>query len=369
MAGEQLLNRSGRWRRTLLSMLLFFLAISNHRPILLNAAEAATAVEPAGFTRPSTFPLGAFPLCEPSAAVRAPWDDNVVLVGDDEIDDSLFAMTERDGALVDSRRIPLPRGARIDNIEALASYGERLFIVGSHSRNRQCQQRLDRYRILIARWDAQAKQLAYVRMIDSGHTWKVAVSSESQCLHSLFTQPTPPLAESVCRAIVKAERAAVSGTLPCLTFNIEGAVAVRGATKSDPPRLWIGLRSPLAEGSAVLLRLAPGLDTVRFDGVALLDLENEGVREMTLEKNAIMGIAGPTRRGPGVFRIWRVGLAGLEPGRRIMPELQLPVLPDASEGLVFSGDGVIALVDGNRAGKKNAVTCGDPGRQARVKLP
>ena len=80
------------------------------------------------------------------------------------------------------------------------------------------------------------------------------------CLSALFVSPPPALAREVCAALLQAERQASPAR--CETFNIEGAVGVPNESGAD--RLWLGLRSPLVEGHAVLLRLAEPTPTASF---------------------------------------------------------------------------------------------------------
>ena len=111
------------------------------------------------------------------------------------------------------------------------------------------------------------------------------------------------------------------------------------------------------------------MDSLRFDGVALVEMEGRGVREMAFESGRVWGIAGPARRGPGAFQFWRIPAGRLVPGARIVPELLPPVLPDASEGIVLSERSAIVVIDGDRGGKKRAVACATAGGQARIALP
>ena len=333
---------------------------------LLGASIAAGMALATVLACAGTTDLGTFPLCEPSAAVAAPWDASLILLGDDEVTDGLFGFVVRDGRLDDQRGLPLPSGASIDNIEALAAAGDELIVVGSHSRDKQCKPRPDRHRILIARWDRERRRLGAVRMIDSWKTWRDATKDTRRCLEKLFVSPAPELAEEVCRAIVEAEIASREGTESCGVFNVEGGLAVPSGSLGASPRFWLGLRSPLAGSAGILLRLAPALDSLRFDAAALIELGGRGVRELALRGSSVWGIAGPPGRTPGSYQFWRIPAASLATGGRIVPEILPPLLPDPSEGIVFDSRGAVVVVDGDRGGKKHAVRCRKPGRQMRI---
>lgn len=80
-------------------------------------------------------------MCEPSAALVAPWDPAIVLVGDNEVKEQLYAFeVTADGLqLVKALDIPKDNGGRPRDIEALAASDGSVLIVGSHSRNSRCE--------------------------------------------------------------------------------------------------------------------------------------------------------------------------------------------------------------------------------------
>ena len=299
-------------------------------------------------------PHGAPPLCEPSAATRAPWDPGVVLVADNEIEEELFAFRLQGESLVDGRPLLLPPGDLPHDVEALvATDGGELLVVGSHSRNQRCEAKKKRKRLLVVR--AEGKKLARVRTLEPP---KDALSSEAACLAGLFAAPPPSGAAEVCAAIAAAERAGGSG--PCPTLNVEAAAATGG-------RIWLGLRSPLAGSRAVLLRLVPGLAALRFDAVAFAELGGRGIREALADRDALLVVAGPTLDQALAAVLVAVPLAALAPGAPRRPGRPGVPLPPSAEGIVVAGDRLVLVVDGARGDDRG--TCEVAAGQLSVERP
>ncbi|MFT4980006.1 MAG: hypothetical protein ACI8S6_005918, partial [Myxococcota bacterium] len=150
-------------------------------------------------------------------------------------------------------------------------------------------------------------------------------------------------------------------------LNIEGAAIIAD-------RAWLGLRGPLVPGrGAPLLRLADGqpqatmlsLDAVawiRFGG----GLADYGIRELTLDNNTLLGIAGPMRDAPGApFVLWSVPAADLKPGATLDATIINPRLPSSSEGLALGDDELVIVIDGDQP-DDGARTCQEPSQQLRL---
>ena len=325
------------------------------------AATGAGAVE----GPPGTI-LGTPPLCEASAAVPSPRTPGKFLVADNEVSEALFEFSLVSGRLDSQVAWPLPEASAPSDIEAIAASGDTLWIFGSHSRNKRCEIKTRRQRVLAVRRDPSTGDAVAIKAFDTSRIWRAAVASLDSCLRVLFTDPPPERATDVCRAIVDAERSSRPGSETCETLNIEGAVALPAGTSDDGARLWVGLRAPLSRRSAILLRLATNSDSLRFDGVAFATLGGTGIRELTLREGTIWGIAGPTSdRTPGAFRAFRVDASRLQVGARLEPEWLPGELPPSSEALAFDGDIPIVLLDGDR-GSEGARVCLVPSRQVRI---
>jgi hypothetical protein len=285
-------------------------------------------------------------MCEASALLRAPWTGAPILVADNEISDALFSFTlDDDGFLGDQRDLPLPAGAP-DDIEAMTVIGGQLLLFGSHSRNARCEPRPRRQRIQILRWSQERECLDSDRVIDSAAVWRPATASAQDCLDHLFTTPAPEGAKLVCEAIVDAEREARRGS--CMPFDLEAATAVPDAATSEA-RVWVGLRRPRADGNAVLLRMTPELDRLRFDGVALLAVGDRGVRGLAADSGWMWAIIGPAADRPETSSIWRTPVTSVVPGALVSGETVYDRLPPSSEGLLVDDRHVLIVVDGDEA--------------------
>lgn len=272
--------------------------------------------------------LGEFPLCEPSAALRAPWDQSLWVVADNEVHEQLFLFRESGSRLEPAGTIAMPAQNRPRDIEALANVDGELLVVGSHSARRDGSRSAKRHRM---RWLRHRDgSLEEVTASDASNA---RLAPEETCIAHLFGDPPPEGAERVCAVLAESPRA----------LNIEGAVTVNGRT-------WIGLRAPLVDERAVMLRL--GARGLNADQVVLLDLDGRGIRELALEGSNVVGIAGPTDdAAPGFFRFeLRLGSALEQSVTRKGP------LPAFSEGLWSRG----VVIDGDQGGRR----CDEPARQA-----
>lgn len=308
--------------------------------------------------------LGAAPLCEPSAALRAPWDANQILVADNEVHDTLFELELRGGRLEVVGSAAMPARRRPRDIEALAALsGERILVVGSHSRNKRCEARPKRQRLRVLQ-RAPDGALEEVSFVDSAPLW-ASLGSNSRCVETWFAPQTAG-AEAVCASLVEAE----AGT-GCGALNIEGAFGDAG----DPAgaHVWLGLRAPLLDdGPAIVLRLAQASLTgdaqLLADGMLRLELDGQGVRELALDDQGVVWIsAGASHDALTAHSLWRVPLETwrVSLGKTLRPE-RVVSLPTSTEGLVFDGaDAVIGLVDG----VEGEPACERAARQVRVALP
>jgi hypothetical protein len=324
------------------------------------AAAVATPSQPvAGALKPQV--LAPWPLCEASAALPAPWGEQLVLIADNERDDQLFVFTVENGKLAAKKVWQMPAKQRPNDIEALARLGREVVLVGSHSRNNQCETRENRQRLrrLTVRQDGTLEEAGF---LDSAAAWKRAMEGGgAPCLATLFVQPAPAGAATVCEALIAAEKAAAKKGEPCKVLNIEGAFGTADG------RLWLGLRSPLAGQRAVLLRLVPGFTELRFDQVALLGLEGRGIRELALAGEQLIGIAGPTLDADEPFLLFRAAAPAVLAGGEPAVEILRRDLLSSSEGLLLRNGRAYILLDGDADKDKNQCTV--PARWYAVDLP
>lgn len=342
--------------RLLLQVSLFFLLIS-----CTSTTEA--------ITMPET--LGDYPLCEPSAVVKLACpngDGDCLLVGDNEINDTLFVYSLEAGELQakQQQKLSLDK-AKISDIEAIALLPDNQFlIVGSHSRNGQCQPKKKRRRWLQAKISDDT-----IQPID-----KVVQTPKinSQILFDDLDREDSGIIQAVAQAIDNAEQASNSAEgsrQDCSTtnhFNIEGAVNV--SNNSAEPSIWMGLRSPLVnldgKNLAILLHLK-NINSYQFDRVTLLDLGGRGIRELTLWQNRLWGIAGEPEDSFNNFVLWQFPLVMLESETIISPKI-VRSLPNSSEGLVFvDSTTAYTLIDGD-LGDSNA-NCLISGKFLKLEIP
>ena len=324
------------------------------------AAAAACTVKPGPV-------LGRHPLCEASAALPAPWDPATILVADNELAGQLFAFRVVKGKLEQQRALQIEAGGedvRVKDVEALASVGDKLLVVGSHSRNKRCCGKKKRRRLqLLASRDGKLEVQQSFKMGDG--KWAKRMASVEACLDKLFASPADgdKLPRQVCEALVAAEKRARcdcqgASCHGCDTLNIEGAVAVGG-------RIWLGLRAPLVKGRAALLRLALLKKRLRFDAAALLELDGNGVRELALANNRVHVIAGPPLDSPACFWLWSLAAERLRPGALLTPDAKRWKLPTSSEGLLIQGGKALVTIDGAEGDEGS---CEYPSRQFSVDL-
>ncbi|MBY0275477.1 DUF3616 domain-containing protein [Candidatus Binatia bacterium] len=323
------------------------------------AARAAAVVGKAA-------PLDRYPVCEPSAALAVPCSGGsgatCAWVGDNEQSASLFQYTIDDaGRLAPAEPFEISLGeAKVGDVEALASGAGGVVVMGSHSRKNSCASDSERVAVALLEGDpVHASQIAGASGFDDRtgaceSRWLVLADDASQAARALR--------RDFCAAVAAAERDARAGdpsSCAGATLNIEGAVSVPDASGKD--RLWIGLRAPLVQGLAVLLRAMPakpGSKRLGFDGIALVDLRGKGVRELTRSAGFVWGIAGSAADGNDDSLLFRIKAERLESGN-VIGETQLvaSTLPPTAEGLIVQPEEhrAIVLLDGDLG--KTAGSC------------
>lgn len=311
--------------------------------------------------------MGGFPVCEASAAllVKCPVSDNkCLLVGDNEQREQLFLYQLRDNAPVlhGMQKISLAplfasseiekKQKQLSDIEALVGMpsGE-ILVYGSHSRNKKCENKKKRRRHVRGTLDNDS--------LKAGST--PFVQSRKHKCKRLFGDDLDEIQQSVCAALKRTEDHADevedgNGSASCdadPAFNLEGAVAVPEGNR-DGASVWVGLRAPLVDGKAVLLRHADPSKSLKFDKVAFINLAGQGVRELTISGDTIWGIGGSPADGDEEHSLWQFPARKLEHGAVVTPDIE-GAIPNNSEGLAIWNQKAIILTDGDRP--KGAKTC------------
>lgn len=242
-------------------------------------------------------------LCEASTIV--PWNDGY-LVGDNETSDRLFAFGPD---LAPRGTVPVPDP--VEDIESIARAGDRVWVVGSQSATKKGKRRLERERLAI------------------------------------LGEPPHGLDLSICAACEAARgRAPNDGGL-----NIEGTVLLDG-------RPWVGLRGPIVDGKALLLRLTT--TGTKADRMLAIDLGGLAIRELSPWRGGILVVAGPVADDPIPHRLYWLRAPDATP-------LLLPVeLPPSTEGIAVD-DGGMAVIVTDGSGKAGSI-CEAPSTWKRIRL-
>lgn len=316
-------------------------------------------------------PLGKYPLCEASAAIELPCpkhpDETCLWVADNESKKDLFQFRATSKSLQGAEQQPIPLGDPLEDAEALARSGDEVYVIGSHGRKSKCGREESRQRIVRVSTDASGNATSAVVAKAGEKEWSDRLAA---CATDLLrvAAADAPLAAQVCDAIAKAEKSADASPPSCVdVFNIEGAAMLSDA-KDGKPRLWVGLRAPLVDGKAILLRVAslePSGEPVSFDGVALLELRGRGIRELTLAGDRVFGIAGSVEDSEKPSFLFRLPASDVVSGALVTDvQMSSRPLPPSAEGLVIEGcDRALIVVDGNK--DKDAKRCA-PGAQQLV---
>jgi hypothetical protein len=283
-------------------------------------------------------------LCEPSAGVIAPWNPHQILVGDNEAEKQLYVFERHQDRLQFTSVIDMAK--KVEDIEALVPVNGGVLVVGSHSRNSQCKIKPDRLRLLWLKpkGDSSFETHLISSANDQENRFEEITNDPVVCVAQLFTSPTVPHAREVCEALKGAK-----SHPSCNTFNIEGAFSTREG------RIWFGLRAPLVNNQAVMLRVVEKpidqITDLRFDRVVLLALNNRGIRELALSTDGehVWGIAGPEVDKAEPFRLWSISAAHLQHQTQLQLQRDIHMdprcLPTSSEGMVIFGNEAMMLID------------------------
>jgi hypothetical protein len=266
------------------------------------APPSPAAATPAPAPLPTTGVLAG--LCEASAIV--PWGGGY-LVGDNETEGALHRFGPDLAATG-----PLPLGAVVEDIEALAVLPDGgLLVVGSQGANKNGKRKPNREQVLVLGAAPVTPDL-------------------SGCPECGPARALPPK---------------------------EGGLSIEGAAYWGA-HLWLGVRSPLRDGKALLLRME-GDPRVALSvaEVVPVDLGGLGVRDLVPDGVGMLVLAGPTGGGDGAHRLYRLDVPTAP------PKLVRDGLPSSAEGLLVEPGGLLVVTDGD--GKPGA-PCAAPATWARL---
>lgn len=290
--------------------------------------------------------LGGHPVCEASAAVWIPCPDDpavpCLLVGDNERRQALFAFP------FDGHQLDVAKRRQLDitpvlsskddfelsDIEALTVLGSgEVLIYGSHSRNNACERKEKRRRYVSMKLQQG--------MVVAGEIELVRTKEDFDLVNAFPQDATGDLQE-VRQAVKAAE--AEADTRCEGAFNVEGAVALPGPSGDE---VWVGLRAPLVNGKAVLVRHKAGLKALEFDAARLVALDGWGIRDLTYARGWVWGLSGPVHDDEVTpFRLWRFRVGALG-GKGVIDVTQLREVPNGAEGLAVGWNAAVVLMDGS----------------------
>ena len=245
-------------------------------------------------------------VCEASSLL---WDDKQqrFIVADNETESTLFVFNPDF-----SPWTTVTFDGEVDDIEALAQPAAGLWVVGSQSATKHAERKEDREKVVLLGGGAPP--------------W------------------TPDLHSCVACEAARGKAPNEGG------LNVEGALVRQG-------QLWLGLRAPLVEGKAPLLKM--NLDGRRIAELHALGLGGLGVRELLPWKDGFLVVAGPTDDRAVDHELWWFSAPNAV-GRRLDVRL-----PPSTEGLAVNAAGdAVWVTDGD--GKHG--DCAVPSRWGVVSL-
>lgn len=224
--------------------------------------------------------------CDASGAI--PLDATHFLLADDEDNVLRVYDAERGGPPtrtfdLSTRVAPADPSDEVD-LEAATRVGDRGYFLSSHARKRSG--KLDPNRFVFFAVDLGA---------DAGTSVTVTGKPATSLLDDLERMP------EVSGYGIDTGRSRAPLT--------EGAVNIEGMTAAADGTLWIGFRSPLPEGNAILVRLLNPNDVLngaraRFASPRLMDLGGLGIRSLSSHRGSYLAVAGPAQKR-GIFRLVR----------------------------------------------------------------
>jgi len=274
-------------------------------------------------------------MCDASGAV--PISSNLFAVACDEDNILRLYRSDRPGAPVkqfDLNAFLEVRGKSLEaDLEGAARIGNRAFWIGSHGRNKDGKERLNRHRLFAT--DIQASNGEFT-LAPVGRPYRRLL--DDLLADSRFDQ----------FHLAEASR---------LTPKAPGALNIEGLCATPEDQLWIAFRNPVPAGKALLIPLLNPNEVIegkpaRFGPAVQLDLGGRGIRDIAWHAGVYMIIAG-SWHGGGHFQLYRWAGPGAKPEPLQVDHLNnyhpeaLVIYPQhgLQEFQVLSDDGTF-LIDG-----------------------
>lgn len=292
-----------------------------------------------------------------SAAARV---GDTLFVGADE-SAHIEVLVRADGQFAEHRRIslsaafPLPGGDEEMDIEGLASDGDWLWVVGSHSLTRKKPKKgkpLDAAgleRLATLKDNPNRMFLGRLPLLHTGaERWDVSLKSADGRRPEML--PIGKKGSELYQQLRDDPHLGPFCTLPAKEngLDIEGIVV-------DDDRVCLGLRGPVINGWAVVLEVSvrsAGGGALKLAGPIkkhFLDLGGLGIRDLKRRGEDVIVLAGPTMKLDGPAPVFRWRMAGEDERQLQRPErlLDLPygVRHDHPEALApYNDDGLDAVL-------------------------
>lgn len=199
-------------------------------------------------------------------------------------------------------QLRLPAGSKEADFEGGARVGDRIYWIGSHGRGPDGSIRPNRHCLVGTRVRQSPKE---------GH-WDIQVVGRT------YTQLMARMMQSVERDGIDLRRA--SGKAP-----EKGGVNIEGLASGPNGELWVGFRSPLIQGKALIVPVLNPAEAIegkdaKIGDAVLLDLGGRGIRSMERHENRYFIIGGSASGGrDSDLFIWD-GLK-MKPDRVKLPDL------------------------------------------------
>jgi len=274
-------------------------------------------------------------LCDASGAVTV--SSNLFIVADDEHNVLQVYRSDQPGGPVkkfDFNAFLEVQGKSLEaDLEAAARIGDRAFWIGSHGRNKDGKERLNRHRLFATDISMTNGDLILTAV---GRPYKRLL--EDLLSDARFDQ---------------FHLAAASLLMP----KERGALNIEGLSATPEGHLLIGFRNPVPGGEALIIPLLNPNEVIegipaRFDAPIQLDLGGRGIRDLAFHDGTYL-IIGGSWHGGGHFRLYRWAGPGAKPEPLQVAHLNdyhpeaLVIYPQYGfkEFQVLSDDGTL-LIDG-----------------------
>jgi hypothetical protein len=197
------------------------------------------------------------------------------------------------------------------DLEDMTRVGNRIYVTGSHGRNKSGDLERSRYRFFAMDLTGTSPD---IKLTVPGYTTTLL---DQMLVAANWVTPDADVIATLDAAANLTESSDADLAPKVDGTNIEGLTAAPTATR--PNQLLIGFRNPTQNGDAIVVSLLNADDvltgaTPQFGEAALLDLDGLGIRGMTWSAvhQAVLFLAGPQDGSNGPFRLFEWSGAPLD---------------------------------------------------------